>query len=484
MSLYITTAISYTNGSPHIGHSYEILCADVISRFHKLNGVNVFLSTGTDEHGQKIANTADKLKITPIDVCNKYAGEFKMLNNLLNINADRFIRTTDPSHHIVAKNAWLMASDDIYLGTYTGWYMFREERYVTETEASILNYCDPVSGNPLTKHCEPSYFFRLSKYQDRIIDHISSNPDFIHPSSEDILARLKEPLSDISISRLKEITGWGIPIDNTDHVMYVWFDALTNYLTEYWPANIQIIGKDIVWFHSVIWLGMLMSMKLPLPKTILVHGFITGTDGRKMSKSIGNVIDPNYLIEKYGSDVVRSYLTTITNIGADPIVTEENLISFHDGIICLKFSNLVHRILVLINKINNGIIPEAHSVELFSIKTLNVRIFETINKYQLKSTFTIIFEYIDIINKYLTDSKVWVNHDNQVIYTILNAIYIVSHYLHPFIPNNIDKLCKFLDIKLKDVNSLTWNNFTSGHQLKQHKILFKRLTKSRYDRNN
>ena len=305
---YITTAINYTNGSPHFGHAYEAIVADCLARYHRFAGNDVFFLTGTDEHGQKIADTAATQvpPVTPLELCDTYVAEFQSLNKQLNISFDNYIRTTSEKHKELAKLIWTKCAEagDIYLDKYVGWYLKREERFVPETEAKKMNYKD--GDTPLIKTEEPSYFFRLSKYQDQIIKYIQTHPDFIFPNErrEEILERLnnkKEPLLDLSISRTS--FDWGIDIpekfkgkpenlkDNVDkHVMYVWFDALTNYLSgvdypcgsvaKYWPANIHLIGKDIVWFHAVIWPCMLFSAGIQLPHRIICHGFINGPDGK------------------------------------------------------------------------------------------------------------------------------------------------------------------------------------------------------------
>jgi methionyl-tRNA synthetase len=280
---YLTTAIAYTNGYPHIGHAYEFLSSDVIVRYHRVLGRDTFFLTGTDEHGQKVAASATQSGLTPQEHCDKYVAAFKQLHKQLLISYSDFIRTTDPFHERTAQNLWLRCNHvgDIYLSSYEGWYNEREELFVTETEAEAAGFKDPTSGVPLKRVTEESYFFRMSKYCDQLIAHIEENPSFIQPEQyrNNILGRLKkEGLKDLSISRTSFT--WGIPVPegfDKRHVMYVWFDALTNYisgvhglepdhpLSLYWPANKHIIGKDIVWFHCVIWPCMLMSAGVPLP---------------------------------------------------------------------------------------------------------------------------------------------------------------------------------------------------------------------------
>lgn len=282
---YLTTAISYTNGNPHIGHAYEFMTADIIVRYHRILGKKTFFLTGTDEHGQKVAASAEKAGVTPYDHCTRYVKAFKDLDRLLLVSYSDFIRTTDAYHELTSQNLWKLCAsplvNDIYLDSYEGWYNEREEVFVTQAEAEATNFNDPGSGVPLKRVTEESYFFRMSKYSDRLLAFIQENPEFIQPEQyrNNIITRLqKEGLKDLSISRTSFT--WGIPVPegfDPKHVMYVWFDALTNYLSgvhglendhplaSFWPANHHIIGKDIVWFHCVIWPCMLMSANLPLP---------------------------------------------------------------------------------------------------------------------------------------------------------------------------------------------------------------------------
>ena len=491
-NFYLTTAIAYMNGSPHCGHAYEIICADILARYNKLYNKNVFFTNGADCFGSKISETAQSLNISPMSLCDKYVAEFQNLNKMLNINVDRFIRTTDENHKNVAKLIWskVVENGDIYFGNYTGWYNTREQKFVTETEATNCNYIDLGSGKPLTKYSEPSYFFKLSSYQDAIINHILNNPNFILPLNcrEEILTRLTtEKLEDLSISRTKKVMDWGIEIDD-DNVMYVWFDALINYLSVidypngsnlmFWPTNIHFIGKDICWFHAVIWTGMLMSVKLELPRCILAHGFVNDINGHKMSKSVGNVINPIELLEKYDPDIIRIYLAYATNIGSDLNVSELDMITFHDHQLVAKFSNLVNRCLVLITKLNENMIPNDNIIELFSLDNLKLEIHNKLDTFKLKDILHIIFSHLDIVNKYLTESQPWLKKNDylSVLGTILEAIYILGHFLFPFIPGTINKLFGFLGVNMCDnIDNLTWNNLKSGYKLNDYTILFKQI---------
>ena len=315
-TFYLTTAISYTNGMPHIGHAYEFITADIITRYYRVFGHRTFFLTGADEHGQKVAASAERAGRSPKDHCDVFVEAFKRLDERLNISYDRYIRTTDEDHIRTSQKLWDICKADIYLGSYEGWYNEREECFVTEADAVVSEYKDPSSGVPLKLVKEESYFFKMSLYCDKLIGHIENFPQFIQPESHrnSILFRLrKEGLKDLSISRTS--FNWGIPVSNhPEHVMYVWFDALSNYLSgvdalsehsdlaAFWPPNVHIIGKDIIWFHCVIWPCMLMSAGISLPECIFSHGFVSAADGRKMSKSFNNTIDP-FEVSQYNQNI-------------------------------------------------------------------------------------------------------------------------------------------------------------------------------------
>lgn len=331
-SFYLTTAINYTNGPAHMGHAYEGVTADVLVRYHRLLGTEkVYFVTGADEHGQKIANAAAEQGVEPIELCNKYVNGFQVLNQRLLVSNDDYIRTTSPRHKANAQALWNRIQHDIYLDTYSGWYNVREETFVTDNEAALCDYKDPASGLPLKQVEEESYFFKMSQYQEKLLQHIQQNPHFIQPEQHrnHILARLQsDELRDLSISRTT--FSWGIAVPegfHDHHVMYVWVDALSNYLTgvnalqtdtdappelaDFWPAQVHIIGKDILWFHTVIWPCLLMSAGLPLPKTVFAHGFVNDKDGKKMSKSLGNVVDPHDMLDQFTTDTFRWYVFII-----------------------------------------------------------------------------------------------------------------------------------------------------------------------------
>jgi methionyl-tRNA synthetase len=377
---YLTTPIYYASGEPHLGHAYTTILADVLARFHRQNGLDVLFLTGTDEHGQKIEDEAKKRGMKPIELCDVMAERFQAAWQTLGISHDRFIRTTEPEHVAVVQ-AFLQRLWDrgeIYDGTYEGWYCVHEERYWTDKDLGPGQTC-PDCERPVQRVEEKNYFFRMSAYQDRLIGHIEQNPDWIVPEmrKNEVLGFLRKPLGDLSISRPKSRLSWGIelPFDD-EHVAYVWVDALTNYLTasgaidpssdrgaegfddvsgSWWPADLHIVGKDILTTHAVYWPTLLMGVGLPLPRQILSHGWwVVGET--KMSKSLGNVVDPLALREEFGTDAVRWYLLREMPTGGDASYTPERFLTRYDELANI-LGNLASRTLSMIGKYRDGIVP-------------------------------------------------------------------------------------------------------------------------------
>lgn len=459
---YITTAIAYTNGYPHMGHAYEFLSTDALARYHRILGYDTFFLTGADEHGQKVASSAEKLGREPKVHCDVYVDAFKALCQKLCVKYDGYVRTTDVYHKDQAKKLWKRCADagDIYLDRYEGWYNEREETFITETEALETDYKDTGSGLPLKKVTEESYFFRMSKYLDRLLQYIEiENPTFIQPDAlkNQILTRLKKDgLRDLSISRTS--FKWGIPVPegfDEKHVMYVWFDALSNYtsgvqifddassLKKFWPAQSHIIGKDIVWFHSVIWPCMLMSAGLPVPRGVFSHGFINASDGRKMSKSYNNAVDPNDLLSKYNSDSIRYYFCNHV-YGNDINFTEPAMVTMHNSELADVLGNLVHRAMTLIGKYSDFIIPDsthdpAWSLP-FDIEVLINGVREDMKSSAIDSALSRTMEVVRNTNKFITEAEPWKMKGTDevrrapVVRTTLEAIYAFMHFLAPIIP--------------------------------------------------
>lgn len=443
---FITTAINYMNGKPHIGHAYEIVYADVIARYNRICGLDVFFLTGADEHGQKISSHAKSLGITPKKLCDMNVHHTIDLNVRLAITNDEYIRTSDEKHAVCANRVATLINErgDIYLDKYIGWYNLREETFVSQHDAESCNYIDTLSGNPLINtECE-SYFFRMSRYQSQIITHIKSNPEFIQPVSQRdfILQRLESPLHDLSISRTN--FDWGIHFNfDPHHVMYVWFDALTNYLTgidwlhnqHYWSPDIQIIGKDICWFHAVVWLAMLFALCIEKPRTILCHGFINDEHNIKMSKSLNNIIDPLYIIDKYNSDALRLYFVASTVMGQDLAFSE---VSCYNSDFINTTANLVNRLLSQLSMID-GQIPDTNDHEIiFEFHTIKISLDTHMLHHEIGSYYKSIMSTIHDINTYMTQKQPWkinnINYKKTVLRTIAESIYFIMHYMSCVVP--------------------------------------------------
>ncbi|MDB5530205.1 MAG: methionine--tRNA ligase [Devosia sp.] len=373
---YVTTAISYPNGAPHIGHAYEMIATDAIARFKRLEGRDVYFLTGTDEHGIKMVQTAAAQGVTPRELADQNSAEFRRLAETLNISNNDFIRTTEPRHHEASQTIWnKMAANnngDIFQSTYKGWYSVRDEAYFDEDELTEKNGKRfAPSGAEVNWVEEPTYFFRLSAYQQKLLDLYEANPDFIAPKERrnEVISFVKGGLQDLSISRTT--FDWGIPVpDAPGHVMYVWVDALTNYITgvgfpdmdselfkKFWPADLHVIGKDIIRFHTVYWPAFLMSAGIDVQHRVFAHGFLT-VDGQKMSKSLGNVVDPFELASEFGVDQLRYFLLREVSFGQDGDYSRDKLVNRVNADLANNLGNLAQRSLSMINKNLDGKVPE------------------------------------------------------------------------------------------------------------------------------
>jgi methionyl-tRNA synthetase len=373
-SFYITTAISYPNGAPHIGHAYEAIATDALARFQRLDGKDVFFLTGTDEHGLKMIQTAQKENMTPAELAARNAAQFREMDERLNISFDRFIRTSEEQHHRSVQEIWkrMEANGDIYLDSYAGWYSVRDEAYYAEDETVVGedNVRRGPQGTPVEWVEERSYFFKLSGYQDRLLALYENQPDFIGPDSRrnEVVSFVKSGLRDLSISRTTFDWGVRVPAD-PEHVMYVWVDALTNYITgvgfpdennpnwRYWPADVHIIGKDIIRFHAVYWPAFLMSAGVPVQKRVYAHGFLFNR-GEKMSKSVGNVVDPFNLADQYGVDQMRYFFLREVPFGQDGSYNHEAIVARINADLANDLGNLAQRSLSMIGKQYQGVLPE------------------------------------------------------------------------------------------------------------------------------
>jgi methionyl-tRNA synthetase len=371
---FITTAIAYPNGNPHIGHAYEAIATDALARFQRLDGKDVFFLTGTDEHGLKMIQTAQSEGLTPFELATRNAGRFKEMDQRLNVSFDRFIRTSEPAHHHSVQVIWnrMQQAGDIYIDTYAGWYSVRDEAYYAEDETVVGedNVRRGPQGSPVEWVEEKSYFFKLSAYQDRLLALYNEQPDFIGPDSRrnEVMSFVKGGLKDLSISRTT--FDWGVKVPNDpEHVMYVWVDALTNYITgvgfpdenspnwRYWPADVHIIGKDIIRFHAVYWPAFLMSAGVPVQKRVYAHGFLFNR-GEKMSKSVGNVVDPFNLADQYGVDQMRYFFLREVPFGQDGSYNHEAIVARINADLANDLGNLAQRSLSMIAKQHAGVLPE------------------------------------------------------------------------------------------------------------------------------
>ncbi|MFQ6227560.1 methionine--tRNA ligase [Nocardia sp. NPDC002869] len=374
-AFYLTTAIAYPNGAPHIGHAYEYISSDALARFKRLDGYDVFFMTGTDEHGQKMQQTAAAENIPVEELAARNSDVFESMDKTLDVSYDRFIRTTDADHQLASAAIWqrMLDNGDIYLDNYSGWYSVRDEAFYTEEETTLLDDGSRISTDtktPVTWTEESNFFFRLSAYQDKLLALYDEHPEFIAPATRrnEIVSYVKAGLKDLSISRTT--FDWGIPVPgHPDHVMYVWVDALTNYLTgagfpdtesaafrKYWPADVHIIGKDITRFHTVYWPAFLMSAGIELPRRVFVHGFLYNK-GEKMSKSVGNVVDPLDLVDTYGLDAVRFFLLREISYGQDGSYSHEAIVSRINADLANEFGNLVQRSLTMVAKNCGAAVP-------------------------------------------------------------------------------------------------------------------------------
>ena len=466
---YITTAISYPNGKPHIGHAYELIATDAMARFQRLDGRDVFFLTGTDEHGQKMQQTARNEGISAQELADRNSAEFQAMAVMLNASNDDFIRTTEPRHHVTSQNIWNRMADngDIYKDSYAGWYSVRDEAYYQEDETELR--ADGVrygpQGTPVEWVEEESYFFCLSQYQDKLLKHYEDNPDFIGPAERrnEVISFVKSGLKDLSVSRTT--FDWGIKVPNDPrHVMYVWVDALTNYLTatgyledpngpraKYWPADVHIIGKDIIRFHAVYWPAFLMSAGLPLPKRVFAHGFLLNK-GEKMSKSLGNVVDPVNLVNHFGLDPVRFFFLREVSFGQDGSYSEEAIGTRINSDLANGIGNLASRSLSMIVKNCDGKIPEcgelneADAAMLASVDGLLASAREDMGKQLIHRALASIIAVVSETDRYFAGQEPWALKKTDpvrmgtVLYVTAEVVRQIAILLQPFMPASAEKL--------------------------------------------
>ena len=510
-NFYITTPIYYVNGQPHIGHAYTTILADVLSRYQRTLNTPTFFLTGTDEHGQKVEKAAEKENMTPQEQCDKTFVRFKQLWEKLQVTNDYFIRTTDPNHKQVVREVLqeLFDKDLIYKDEYEGFYCVPCERFFNEQDLEEGGLC-PECQRETQKIVESNYFFRMSQYQEWLINYIEDNPKFIQPAfraNETLGFLKKQPLGDLCVSRPKNRLSWGIELPfDTDYVCYVWFDALINYISgigykqnddefaKWWPASYHLIGKDILTTHTVYWPTMLKAMGLPMPKTIFAHGWwLTGRD--KMSKSLGNVVNPMEMCDKYGIDAFRYFLLSEMTLGQDASFTEETFIQRFNSDLANDLGNLLSRVTKMIMRSFEGVIPapatELAAEELDFIKVVDDAVEfmpEAINNMKLDRGIDKVLAAVRAGNRYLEQTAPWTlakkgeeDKLKTVMYFSANALWKVSTLLHPVMPQKMTVMLEALgfsaeeavDVNLEKIT--TTENILSGKLIKDPGPLFQRI---------
>ncbi len=505
---YITTPIYYPSAKPHMGHAYSSIIADFFARFKRIDGYKVYFLTGTDEHGLKIQRAAEKKGVEPLAFCDEISKTFKNLSKTLNLTNNDFIRTTESRHKKSVQYLWeeLKKNDDIYLSKYSGWYSVSDEAFYNEDEIEDLDNKKVAisSKSPVEWVDEESYFFRLSKWEKALLEFYEKNPDFISPASRknEVISFVKNGLKDLSVSR--KSFSWGIKVPNDDdHVIYVWLDALTNYISalnypnkddelykKFWPASVHLIGKDILRFHAIYWPAFLLAAKITPPKKVYGHGWILSNE-EKMSKSKGNILDPLEIIKQYGLDPLRYYLIKEVSFGNDGNISQERLEDCINSDLANNFGNLCQRVSAFVIKNCDSKVPEKIKFENDDIKILD-EYSQNLDKLRSEIDNQNINYYIDYIvnrlfeaNKYFNDQEPWKKKDdkirlNTIVYTTLEIVRKVTFLLYPIIPQSSLKALKIFNLEEKDVifQSIGNNEFLKkGSAINKIDILFNKIEK-------
>jgi len=505
---YITTPIYYPSAKPHMGHAYSSIIADFFARFKRIDGYKVYFLTGTDEHGLKIQRAAEKKGVEPLAFCDEISKTFKNLSKTLNLTNNDFIRTTESRHKKSVQYLWeeLKKNDDIYLSKYSGWYSVSDEAFYNEDEIEDLDNKKVAisSKSPVEWVDEESYFFRLSKWEKPLLEFYEKNPDFISPASRknEVISFVKSGLKDLSVSR--KSFSWGIKVPNDDdHVIYVWLDALTNYISalnypnkddelykKFWPASVHLIGKDILRFHAIYWPAFLLAAKITPPKKVYGHGWILSNE-EKMSKSKGNILDPLEIIKQYGLDPLRYYLIKEVSFGNDGNISQERLEDCINSDLANNFGNLCQRVSAFVIKNCDSKVPEKIKFENDDIKILD-EYSQNLDKLRSEIDNQNINYYIDYIvnrlfeaNKYFNDQEPWKKKDdkirlNTIVYTTLEIVRKVTFLLYPIIPQSSLKALKIFNLEEKDVIFETIGNnefLKKGSAINKIDILFNKIEK-------
>jgi len=505
---YITTPIYYPSAKPHIGHAYSSIIADFFARFKRIDGFDVHFLTGTDEHGLKIQRAAENKNIEPLEFCDQISQTFRNLSKTLNLSNTDFIRTTEERHKQSVQYLWseLEKNDDIYLSKYSGWYSVSDEAFYNEDEIINKdgNNIASASGSVVEWIEEESYFFRLSKWQGKLLKYYENHADFISPKSRknEVVSFVKSGLKDLSISR--KAFSWGIQVpNNPDHVIYVWLDALTNYISalnypdtndslfkNFWPASVHMIGKDILRFHAVYWPAFLMAANIPLPKKIYGHGWILSGE-EKMSKSKGNILDPLDIINTYGLDPLRYYLIKEVSFGNDGNISQDKLEDCINSDLANNYGNLCQRVTAFAEKNCSSKIPEIKNYNKEDLVMLNkftenlTVIREEIDNHNINFYINFIVNALFEANKYFNDQEPWKKKDDKermdtIVYTSLEMIRKISFMLYPIIPESIERALKIFNLVPGDINfeSVGSHNYLkAGNNINKIDILFKKIEK-------
>ena len=512
-TFYITTPIYYVNDVPHIGHAYTTIAADVLARYHRMCGDDVFFLTGLDEHGQKVQQAAAKAGISPQEHCDRFTPQFQHLWKMLDISNDGFIRTTDAKHQAVVQRFLQKLFDQqlIYRAEYTGWYCTFDERFWTEKD--VEGGLCPDCQRPVEQLSESNYFFRMGQYQQRLLDHINANQNFIRPESRrnEVLGFLQKPLEDLSISRPKSRLSWGIelPFDQ-DYVTYVWFDALVNYVSgleylpakpavdRFWPATVHLVGKDILTTHAVYWSTMLMALEIPLPHTIFAHGWWT-VNGEKMSKSRGNVVDPYAMVDTFGTDAFRYFLLREVPFGQDGDFSHESFIGRINSDLANGIGNLLSRTVTLIQRSCGGKIPISVSTETSDLDTELQATAEALiqeklplhlgsDRLEFNRMLESIWSLVQQANQYIDQTTPWVlakdgekkNRLNTVLYHAAETLRFLCVAVYPIMPRTAEEMSRQLGLHIDFstpilAKSMAWGDLTPGIEVVKGKSLFPRI---------
>ena len=505
-NFYITTPIYYPSAKPHMGHAYSSIIADFFARFKKIDGFNVSFLTGTDEHGLKIQRAAEKKGVDTLEFCNEISKTFKDLSKILNLTNTDFIRTTEDRHKSSVKYLWkeLEKNNEIYLSKYSGWYSVSDEAFYAEDEIEEYEGKKQAisSKSPVEWVDEESFFFRLSKWEKPLLKHYEKNPDFISPKSRrnEVISFVKNGLKDLSVSR--KTFSWGIQVpNNKDHIIYVWLDALTNYISalnypkiddplykKFWPASIHLIGKDILRFHAVYWPAFLLAANIPLPKKVYGHGWILAGE-EKMSKSKGNILDPIEIINQYGLDPLRYYLIKEVSFGNDGNISQERLEDCINSDLANNFGNLCQRVSAFTIKNCEGKIPNDIDFNKEDLKILdkfksNINLIrEKIDNQDINFYINFIVDSLFDTNKYFNDQEPWNKKNdkkrlNTIVYTTLEIVRKISFMLYPIIPSSSLNALKIFNINENDIKFSSLENhkfLKSNNIINKIDILFKKV---------